>query len=146
MAKPGATSFESDVEALNVEFPKTNLTIFNHNVAVRVVPECKKVSVPFVAFSSNFDIFRGTIVTFVRWIAFVATRVARLRAYSSKSAGSHRQYLYGEPFSTYHPVAFTQRIQEIENYVEDWCPKEVKVFSLSVVPTEDPESDRIMHT
>lgn len=95
-------------------------------------------SVCSAASSSDSGVLEETIAAIASGDAFVADIITYLCAGGSEKAGGYWQKLYIETFSAFLLIAFAQLTLPIGADGEDWCPEELRVFSLSIHAPQNP--------
>lgn len=111
-----------------------------NEVAFGVLPELKGISISSVASSSGSSFAESTIAAFKRLEAFVVTTVTFRRADGSEKVGAYLQKLYTKTVAAFLPIGFTKFNEQIRALVEEWCPEELTVSSLTIHAPQDSAS------
>lgn len=92
-----------------------------------------RYSVPsFACSKTRFEAVDVTIISFAKLDACVPTVMSCLRGDESEIVGGHQKKVYNITFSYFLLVSFAQPVHQVGASVEQWCLKQVTVFSLTL--------------
>lgn len=119
--------------SINENVSENHFQCFRHDVGIQDLHEFVRFSVvASLTSESSFVPVDRSIATLVRLDSYVATFIPSFRADESDWVGDHRQELYNDTFSMILFIASAQIVHQIGAYVDQWCPKDVIVSSLSI--------------